>query len=383
MYTNKTTTQVNLITRIYNTGDPHDVLSRLWDILKDGKIHINDCIDQEGNTILMYATIHGNKNMVEKLIDAGANRDIGNRKGKTALELAARFGHIKTVEYLISLEHIRKDKKSNSTIALFTAAKYGHKDVVLSLLRSGAYIGVMDKYANTALHHAAYKKHRQMVGCLVEKGIDINVRNMNGSTALCVALHAHDNTYREGSDIVQELVNAHYGMLTKKVKLSCKERCPITSMTIQNPIFIKTKEKNTLCEMYAAIRWLWMNDYNPFTRERVIPESIAAQMSNRQKRLDYILLKSLSYPLEKIIKCIQKFCWLRRIRMRSINRSDYRKHLLQRVITSYKIKPVVQLQARARGISMRTKMNKDLQVNAKGLVAPSSSNECGITCSIM
>ena len=56
--------------------------------------------DDNGKTPLMWASINGHLNVVQYLIEEGANPNIKNNKGKTALDLAEENGHKKVAEFL-------------------------------------------------------------------------------------------------------------------------------------------------------------------------------------------------------------------------------------------------------------------------------------------
>ena len=106
---------------------------------------IND-IDEEGNTVLHYASINNDKNMVVYLLENGSNPEIKNEKGDTALHVS---GGIEVAEELL-------DSKRNSSLsidvlgssgqtALHAAVRRGNKSLVSFLLREGSnYLAIGD-----------------------------------------------------------------------------------------------------------------------------------------------------------------------------------------------------------------------------------------------
>lgn len=47
----------------------------------------------EGDTLLIMASRHGNRENVRFLLSRGANRNLRNKQGDTALDVARRYGH--------------------------------------------------------------------------------------------------------------------------------------------------------------------------------------------------------------------------------------------------------------------------------------------------
>ena len=61
---------------------------RALDLIEQG-VHI-DCKDRNGYTPLMEAASEGNTETVRALLDAGADKSLGNHRGSTALQLASK-----------------------------------------------------------------------------------------------------------------------------------------------------------------------------------------------------------------------------------------------------------------------------------------------------
>ena len=88
-------------------------------------------------TPLLGASMRGHKNVVQLLIDKGADPNVANYCGYTPLRMAASLGH---------------------------------KDVANLLLDRGADFNKGDADGNTALHHAALKGHIDLVQLLLDRG---------------------------------------------------------------------------------------------------------------------------------------------------------------------------------------------------------------------
>ena len=115
---------------------------------------------QRGNTLLMLTSRDGRVEMVELLLEAGANIKMRNHRGKTAFMFAVEGG---------------------STI------------IVNRLLEAGADVHARDNYGNTSLMWAAKGGQLNVIDILLKEGADINTRNNEGSTALGLAADEGNN----------------------------------------------------------------------------------------------------------------------------------------------------------------------------------------------
>ena len=113
---------------------------------------VNSKDKKYGNTALMWASYNGNVEIVQALIDKGADINANSNPGRTALMWAS-----------IS----------------------GHKEVVQLLLAKGADVNSKDVDGNTALIHAADEGRTEIVQALIDKGADVNAERI-GRGALII-----------------------------------------------------------------------------------------------------------------------------------------------------------------------------------------------------
>jgi ankyrin repeat protein len=184
--------------------------------------------DNDGLTALMYASRNGCKDVVQVLLAAGADVEVKDKWGRTALMWALRYGYKEIAQMLKdagvkepirehynrlnklmpskSKEQIEKDlallPKEKLNELLLNAAIEGSVIKVRYLLDAGAYKNAKDKEGWTTLMLASYNNYKDIVQALLDVVADINVKNTVGNTALIYAS-------RDGFlNIVQLLIDA-------------------------------------------------------------------------------------------------------------------------------------------------------------------------------
>ncbi len=136
------------------TSSREGSLLMVKDLIKNGsKIHgeINDG-DNSAKSALWMASCYGHVEIVNELINAGANIEMEDKDGWTSLMCASYYGKIKVVNELIKagadIEAINRRYGKNS---LILACKNGHIEIIKALIKSGANIETKDNRGYTAL----------------------------------------------------------------------------------------------------------------------------------------------------------------------------------------------------------------------------------------
>jgi ankyrin repeat protein len=172
-------------------------------------VHIKD---NYGNTSLGFACAQGNQNVVELLIDKGA--DIKEEEPTFLLHRACQSGNKELVQYLLDKGLDVNVKDKNGRTALFSAignyavvllllergadqdsdknyvtplhvATYsGSVPCVEALLRHGAIATARDRKGITPLHLACDQGHQEIAELLIEKGANIEQQDSKGNTPL-------------------------------------------------------------------------------------------------------------------------------------------------------------------------------------------------------
>jgi glyoxylase-like metal-dependent hydrolase (beta-lactamase superfamily II) len=120
---------------------------------------------------------------------------------KTPLHFAAQAGFKEIVELLIEKGADVNAKNIANEIPLHYAAAMRHKEVVDLLIARGAMLNSGTLDGSTPLHYAANLGNSETIRVLIEKGADINCRNRNGLTPLDLAYEFDQN------EIVQLLIS--------------------------------------------------------------------------------------------------------------------------------------------------------------------------------
>ncbi|XP_043569081.1 poly [ADP-ribose] polymerase tankyrase-2-like [Chiloscyllium plagiosum] len=113
-------------------------------------------------------------------------RDTAGRRS-TPLHFAAGFGRKDVVEFLLQSGANVHARDDGGLIPLHNACSFGHAEVVNLLLCHGADSNARDNWNYTPLHEAAIKGKIDVCIVLLQHGADPHIRNTDGRTALDLA----------------------------------------------------------------------------------------------------------------------------------------------------------------------------------------------------
>lgn len=143
--------------------------------------------DEEGCVVLHYAAFMGYREVVEWLLNEGAQLEATDKEGYTALYFAAQEGRDKVVQFLLSKGANVKAAQINGSTSLHIAADRGHTEVVKILLSEGADTEVINEDGHNPLHLAADRGHVEVVEWLLSQGAQLKATEKEGYTALHIA----------------------------------------------------------------------------------------------------------------------------------------------------------------------------------------------------
>lgn len=152
-----------------------------------------DAVDSVGHTPLMRAVEVGHEAVVEQLIGAGADLDVQASNGSSAVMLAVSDGRIAILEQLIGAGANLELADEYGNTAVLSAVEYGAENieaVIDSLARGGANLDVSNP-VYTPLYYAVEQGDAGLVRTLLDAGADPNAATNSGRLPLFQA--AYDN----------------------------------------------------------------------------------------------------------------------------------------------------------------------------------------------
>ncbi|XP_055957363.1 protein TANC1 isoform X2 [Patella vulgata] len=144
-------------------------------------------------TALTAACRHGKREIVEYLIDEGANMHAPNSKSFSPLLCAVKAGRWEVADMLLQFGASIEQTDKYGRTPLMIAASEGHIAVLEMLLHKGAQYNLMDKEGLTALCWGCLKGHLHIVKTLHERGAQIQHVDKSNRTPLhLAAFHGDD-----------------------------------------------------------------------------------------------------------------------------------------------------------------------------------------------
>ncbi len=151
-----------------------------------------------GGTALMIASMHGYIEMINLLLDNGADINHQDRINWNALMKAADKGHADVVARLLERGADYTITDNNGFNPLTLAAKAGHSATVEIILQlEDINVDALDQKNRTALFYAVQRKHLDVVRVLVDAGANINEADINHTSPLMLAEQNHDDEILE------------------------------------------------------------------------------------------------------------------------------------------------------------------------------------------
>lgn len=193
--------------------------TKVADMLIDAGPNFEPHYDSKA-TLLHRAAWWGEKEVVEDLIELGADVEAIDSVGGTPLHAAIQNGcthywdvihgpNIEILELLIKNgADVNATNKGNTT-PLHGAAGYNDANAVELLIEHRADVNAIDNAGQTPLHKAAYYGFTDIMDLLITKGADPNIADNKRNTPLLLLLSSHqlirDETEREIIDYVIKL----------------------------------------------------------------------------------------------------------------------------------------------------------------------------------
>ncbi|XP_072482725.1 ankyrin repeat domain-containing protein 2 isoform X2 [Notamacropus eugenii] len=133
-------------------------------------------------TALHRASLEGHMEILQKLLDSGANVDFQDRLDCTAIHWACRGGHLEVVKLLQSHGADINVRDKLLSTPLHVAARTGRIDIVEYFLSMGVDVNSKDREGDSALHDAVRLNRYKIIKMLLLHGADMMAKNMAGKT---------------------------------------------------------------------------------------------------------------------------------------------------------------------------------------------------------
>lgn len=130
----------------------------------------------EGKTLLYIAADEWCDDIVELLLEMGANPNALNDNGDVALVVPICYNKINIVRMLLEAGANVNFSCPIGHTALVLAAFTGDPDLLLLLLGYGVNVNLQNNLGQTGLHWAAYYARKDMIEILLEAGADYTLR---------------------------------------------------------------------------------------------------------------------------------------------------------------------------------------------------------------
>jgi ankyrin repeat protein/predicted Ser/Thr protein kinase len=141
---------------------------------------------------LVIAAARGNLQMVEMLLNSGAEVNAQDRSGTTALSAAVDGGHDEVVPQLLAQGADVNRARTTGVTPLMIAAARGKQELVELLLNSGANTDATDRNGWTALASAVDNRHDGITRLLLNRGADVDGVLETGVSPLMIAASRGD-----------------------------------------------------------------------------------------------------------------------------------------------------------------------------------------------
>ncbi|XP_064099647.1 ankyrin homolog [Macrobrachium nipponense] len=154
-----------------------------------------------GETAAYIAAKKGSLEILKLLLENGANPNVPAAEGYTALLQATWHRSLQMVNELLAKEaNPNYQTPSSRYFALYLATRHNERQIMEALINAGANVNLQTSWGVTALQTATIWGHMKATKILIEAGADPNLLNIYNQTALMKA-----SIYGHGT-ILQELI---------------------------------------------------------------------------------------------------------------------------------------------------------------------------------
>jgi len=154
----------------------------------------------DGRGALHEACMRGYAQMLQPLIDAGADPAARDRFGETPLDIALAYKNGNVVATLLRLGQKLKESQQIAEETMESATLRGQTEIARILLDNGFDVNKPSANGSSYLNDAALKGQKKMVELLLDHGASVKARNQSGGTPL------HDAALGGNAEVVSLLL---------------------------------------------------------------------------------------------------------------------------------------------------------------------------------
>jgi len=157
----------------------------LVDLLLERGADVN-AADAAGETPMHIAAASGRLEVAGKLLAKGANLNARDKENRTPFELARLYEQAAMMDFFLPAT-VLDSRDEHGDTPLHLAVLYARPNVVRQLLAKGADLEAIDNDGNTPLHLAAAQGLVEIAGLLLDKDANYRAANAVGATPLHLA----------------------------------------------------------------------------------------------------------------------------------------------------------------------------------------------------
>ncbi|HMQ85764.1 MAG TPA: ankyrin repeat domain-containing protein [Saprospiraceae bacterium] len=149
------------------------------------KANVNIKEETNGNNPLALAAFYNRKDIVNLLIEHGADINIADKIGARPIFAAIKKNNVEICNILLSKgadPNVKTFKYGDTP--LIVAAMEGHLEIVKLLIENKADINIITNYGDTAIYHAVIKNNIDVIILLIKNKANINPSNKNECSPL-------------------------------------------------------------------------------------------------------------------------------------------------------------------------------------------------------
>jgi len=150
----------------------------------DSEPGLTTASNDHGYTILHFASLTGDKEIIGLLLAKGADIQSCTSDGRTPLFFTIPFSRGEAMQYLLEKGADIAAVDNNGRSALHHALDWGRPHIINILLKAGIPIKEDKNRATAMLEQAALLGHRQLAARLLEEGAELYTESRNGRTLL-------------------------------------------------------------------------------------------------------------------------------------------------------------------------------------------------------